>query len=135
MLNPAESFVITKPCVDDKLFNDVLIGISKNVKMGPFTASSGVSLPCKCLFLRSWQTSFKDFLNLATNFMDKQISPKILQVVGQTLTFLFNDQIKTGDIKVICGMEAAGGMLVSQLCSAGTLPFMKDISNLDCILL
>jgi hypothetical protein len=47
-MNAKESFV-KKELIqqDERLAKEVLEGIARNVKMGPFKATSGVTLPCK----------------------------------------------------------------------------------------
>ena len=47
-MNPKESFVAKNLTqVNERTRDAVLKGLASNVKMGPFTATSGVSLPCK----------------------------------------------------------------------------------------
>lgn len=62
-----------------------------------------------------------DYLNASTNFMDKNIAPQIVRIV----THYLNNAIKPhmlacsgGESIVCCGMEVAGGMLVSQMAAA-----------------
>eukprot|EP00906_Rhabdomonas_costata_P013304 RCo019124 len=81
-----------------ELYDEVLHGIASNVKMGPFTATSGVILPY--------------YLNASTNFLDKAVAHKIARLFAH---FLDHWLPKGGKEYVICGMEMAGGILASQL--------------------
>eukprot|EP01006_Ploeotia_vitrea_P029049 TRINITY_DN61661_c0_g1_i1.p2 TRINITY_DN61661_c0_g1~~TRINITY_DN61661_c0_g1_i1.p2 ORF type:complete len:489 (-),score=70.06 TRINITY_DN61661_c0_g1_i1:1787-3193(-) len=83
------------------MYKKVLGGIVDNVKMGPFTATSGISIPY--------------YLNSATNFMDKDMAPLIRQLFTKVLLHWLpkNDQLY-----LICGPEVAGGMLACQLGAA-----------------
>ncbi len=89
---------------DTPLYQNVLAGISSNVKMGPFKATSGIELPY--------------YLNASTNFLDKNVAPLISEIISE----LLNDKVKSvvhhqGDEPILCcGMETAGGILASQLC-------------------
>ena len=94
--------------VDEKLYQDVLTGISKNVKVGPFYATSGIVLAY--------------YLNASTNFLDKTIAPKIAKIYEHYLEHCVKpalpaEALADGKNVVCIGMETAGGMLVSQLCS------------------
>eukprot|EP00993_Chasmostoma_nieuportense_P003376 NODE_4098_length_840_cov_103.096774_g3940_i0.p1 GENE.NODE_4098_length_840_cov_103.096774_g3940_i0~~NODE_4098_length_840_cov_103.096774_g3940_i0.p1 ORF type:complete len:244 (-),score=49.69 NODE_4098_length_840_cov_103.096774_g3940_i0:46-777(-) len=88
-----------------ELYEEVLKGIAKNVKMGPFTATSGIVLPY--------------YLNASTNFLDKTISPKILQLFAKFLIHWLPRP--KGETYLLCGMEMAGGILAAQLASAQTV--------------
>ncbi|KAL9651728.1 hypothetical protein ABK040_009342 [Willaertia magna] len=100
--------------VSKQLYSDVLNGIVNNVKMGPFKATSGIELPY--------------YLNASTNFMDKRIAPKIVDLIGNYLLHLkesspsLKDLPLTDDQPLLCvGMELAGGMLVSQFAACSIL--------------
>jgi hypothetical protein len=41
--------------------------------------------------------------------MDKKLAPKIVKITSLFLQEKFKDIIDNGQIKVVCGMEAAGG--------------------------
>jgi len=94
------------------LYQEVLDGMVENVKMGPFTATSGVKLPY--------------YLNLATNFMDKQLSVKILDLFALNIFDLFGDLIEEKKLQIVVGVEVAGGILVSQLCTLRNSPLPMD---------
>ena len=82
--------------------------IAENRKIGPFVATSGLVLPY--------------YLNVSTNFLDREIAGKINEVMFRMLKMTvvpaliktFPDAIKRGTILV--GPEMAGGVMVSQLC-------------------
>jgi orotate phosphoribosyltransferase len=86
--------------------------------MGPFTATSGVVLPY--------------YLNLATNFLDKEVAPAIVQLVEEEIDHYLKGEWKyyvPEDRPLLClGMEVAGGIMVSQLASSssGRLHGMLD---------
>jgi orotate phosphoribosyltransferase len=88
-----------------ELYDSVLRGIAGNVKMGPFTATSGVVLPY--------------YLNATTNFLDKDLAPKIVDLFTKFLVYWL-PPLETTEPWVVCGMEMAGGVLVSQLASANS---------------
>ncbi|EFC42080.1 predicted protein [Naegleria gruberi] len=104
-----------------ELYDEVLNGVVRNVKMGPFKATSGIELPY--------------YLNASTNFMDKRVAPKIVEIMGhylvhiqQTLPSLQAENLPPSQQNlseqplVLVGMELAGGMLVSQFAAyASTL--------------
>jgi orotate phosphoribosyltransferase len=89
--------------ISKTLYDDVLHGVARNVKMGPWTATSGISLPY--------------LLNASTNFLDKDISPKIVQVFGLIMSGWL-PKLPEGERYLVCGMELAGGILAAQLASA-----------------
>eukprot|EP01004_Peranema_trichophorum_P006950 NODE_5747_length_973_cov_68.011765_g5166_i0.p1 GENE.NODE_5747_length_973_cov_68.011765_g5166_i0~~NODE_5747_length_973_cov_68.011765_g5166_i0.p1 ORF type:complete len:253 (+),score=29.39 NODE_5747_length_973_cov_68.011765_g5166_i0:56-760(+) len=88
-----------------QLYNEVLRGIASNVKMGPFTATSGVVLPY--------------YLNASTNFLDKHLSPKIAMIFS---TFLIHwlPRPSDGSAIALCGPEMAGGILAAQMACLGS---------------
>jgi orotate phosphoribosyltransferase len=93
------------PSANSELYQQVLQGIASNVKMGPFTATSGVSLPY--------------YLNSSTNFLDKNVAPKIVELMSQSLEQYIVPSLSNNSEPLLCvGMEVAGGMLVCQLASA-----------------
>eukprot|EP00667_Euglena_gracilis_P020410 EG_transcript_22106 len=69
--------------------------------MGPFTATSGVILPY--------------YLNVATNFFDPEIAPKVVLVFSLILGHWLPP---TEEKFLVCGMEMAGGILAGQLAAA-----------------
>lgn len=91
--------------VPQQLYDEVLAGVARNVKMGPFKATSGVELPY--------------YLNASTNFLDKYIAPKIVQLVALYIGRYIKPFIVDVNEPFLCvGMEVAGGMLTCQLASA-----------------
>ena len=89
----------------------VLQGLASNVKMGPFTATSGVVLPY--------------YLNASTNFLDKNIAPNIVTLFAKFMAAWLPELL--GDDKyIVCGMEMAGGIIAGQLASANN----KDLNKL-----
>lgn len=93
---------------EETLYQDVLTGIAKNVKIGPFYATSGIVLAY--------------YLNASTNFLDKTVAPKIIRLYEHYLDkclkpLLPADTFEDGKNVMCVGMETAGGMIVSQLCS------------------
>lgn len=83
-------------------YNKVLKGISGNVKMGPFKATSGVVLPY--------------YINLATNFLDKHIAPYTVEIMLNYLDFVKKDLALGKEEKVLMvGMETLGGIMAAQL--------------------
>lgn len=90
------------------LYTAVQEGIVRNVKTRPggFLATSGVVLPY--------------YLNLSTNFMDPRNAPRIVRLVSWMLFKLHPTIASTPEERIaVCGMEVAGGMLVSQLAACG----------------
>jgi orotate phosphoribosyltransferase len=85
------------------LYDQILQGIVQNVKMGPFTATSGVIL--------------QYYLNAATNFLDKKYSPKIVDLFSRFLVHWLPSPKSVNELYLVCGMEMAGGVIVSQLAS------------------
>lgn len=86
------------------LYSEVQKGIVRNVKTKPggFLATSGVVLPY--------------YLNLSTNFMDPRNAGRIVGLVSWLLLRLHPTIAASPDERIaVCGMEVAGGMLVSQL--------------------
>eukprot|EP01028_Stygiella_incarcerata_P003793 TRINITY_DN17913_c0_g1_i1.p1 TRINITY_DN17913_c0_g1~~TRINITY_DN17913_c0_g1_i1.p1 ORF type:complete len:177 (-),score=34.82 TRINITY_DN17913_c0_g1_i1:118-591(-) len=106
-MDPKTKFAVRHPTPElAGVYEEVLHGIARNVKMGPFKATSGLTLPY--------------YLNSSTNFMDKTLAPKIIQLFEHEINESFAPTYR--DKKVVCiGMEAAGGMLVSQLCASSAL--------------
>ena len=76
--------------------------------MGPFTATSGLVVPY--------------YLNVATNFLDKNIAPKIIPLFAKfmaaCLPKLPKDENGQDQRYIVCGMEMAGGIITGQLASA-----------------
>jgi len=97
--------------IDAELYTEVLHGIARNVKMGPFLATSGVMLPY--------------YLNAATNFFDPLIAPKLTLVFSRILG---NWLPPSPEKYLVCGMEMAGGILAGQLAAAG-LQKLNDICD------
>lgn len=93
--------VCNKSGISSALYGEVLEGIAHNVKMGPFTATSGVILPY--------------YLNSATNFFDPIIAPKLTLVFS---LILGNWLPHTSEKYLVCGPEMAGGILAGQLAAA-----------------
>jgi len=95
---------VDKSIVSQQLYDEVLEGIANNVKMGPFKATSGVELAY--------------YLNASTNFLDKNIAPKIVQLVALYVGKYIKPLIDVTEPFLCVGMEVAGGMLACQLASA-----------------
>lgn len=100
--------VCAKSGISKGLYDEVLRGIAKNVKMGPFTATSGVVLPY--------------YLNAATNFFDPEIAPKLTQVFS---LILGNWLPPSKEKYLVCGMEMAGGIIAGQL-AAANIPKLNE---------
>ncbi|KAL0487071.1 orotate phosphoribosyltransferase [Acrasis kona] len=80
-----------------ELYDEVARGIASNVKMGPFTATSGVILPY--------------YLNASTNFLDKDVSPKIVELMGHYVDKIIKPVLPVSEEPSLCvGMEVAGGV-------------------------
>lgn len=93
-----------------ELSQKVLLGISHNVKMGPFEATSGIILPCINTIILQ-MLIIPDFLNLATNFMDKKLAPAIIKLISKSILDLFQEEILKKEIIAIVGMEVAGSSI------------------------
>ena len=93
------------------VYDRVLHGLARNVKRGPFTATSGIVVPY--------------YLNASTNFLDTNIASDIITLFAKVLAgWLPKLQ---GDTKyLVCGMEMAGGILAAQLASAN----IEDLNQL-----
>jgi len=79
--------------------------IVRNVKMGPFTTTAGLSLPY--------------LLNASTNLMDKHAAANICALYGKVLPALAAAAgIAVNEKFIVVGMETAGGMLAAQLAVA-----------------
>jgi orotate phosphoribosyltransferase len=89
-----------------ELYDKVAQGMAKNVKMGPFKATSGIILPY--------------YLNATTNFLDKHMAPLVMQIMTDYLHNYILPLLPSGEEVLIVGMEVAGGILVSQLASNAT---------------
>ncbi|KAG2387220.1 hypothetical protein C9374_001552 [Naegleria lovaniensis] len=122
------SQVTTNVEVTQSLYDEVLEGVVRNVKMGPFKATSGIDLPY--------------YLNASTNFMDKKVAPKIVEILGHYLIHLqqtlpcFKPENLPDSQKdlskqplVLVGMELAGGMLVSQFAAVASTLHEKQGSK------
>ena len=81
----------------------VLQGLASNVKNGPFTATSGAVLPY--------------YLNASTNFLDKNIAPKIVTLFAKFMA-AWLPRLSRNEKYIVCGMEMAGGIIAGQLASA-----------------
>ena len=64
--------------------------------------------------------------------MDRNISPKILEVYVSAIDDLWGSEIRSGSISLAVGMEVAGGMLVSQMASCEK-EFMSKLGKMDCL--
>jgi orotate phosphoribosyltransferase len=88
---------------DNAQHAQVLQGLASNVKNGPFTATSGAVLPY--------------YLNASTNFLDKNIAPKIVTLFAKFMA-AWLPKLPRDAKYIVCGMEMAGGIIASQLASA-----------------
>ena len=87
-----------------EIYDEVLQGLARNVKLGPFTATSGVIVPY--------------YLNASTNFLDTNIAPKIVALFAKFM-IAWLPMLCGNEKYIVCGMEAAGGIVASQLATAG----------------
>lgn len=95
---------LCKECsISKELYDQVLGLVASNVKMGPWMATSGISLPY--------------YLNASTNFLDKNAAPKIVELYTLILDGWL-PKLPEDQRYLICGMEMAGGILASQLVAA-----------------
>jgi len=88
-------------------YDIVLKACARNVKMGPWKATSGQVLPY--------------YLNATTNMMDKAVAYRITRMCLDVVAAKIDAFAGNGDSLLILGMEAAGGMMVCQL--AAVAPF------------
>lgn len=78
---------------------------SKQVKWGPFTATSGVVL--------------RYYLNLTTNFLDRNVAADISDLLEAHVAGVIRKLQADGtECEACLGMEVAGGILVSQLAAS-----------------
>eukprot|EP00446_Apocalathium_sp_SHHI-4_P040418 CAMPEP_0177339016 /NCGR_PEP_ID=MMETSP0368-20130122/25175_1 /TAXON_ID=447022 ORGANISM="Scrippsiella hangoei-like, Strain SHHI-4" /NCGR_SAMPLE_ID=MMETSP0368 /ASSEMBLY_ACC=CAM_ASM_000363 /LENGTH=241 /DNA_ID=CAMNT_0018800069 /DNA_START=58 /DNA_END=783 /DNA_ORIENTATION=+ len=82
-------------------YDNVLKACANNVKMGPFTATSGLVL--------------EYYLNVATNMLDKQVAAPITRMTLDLIRHAFKPP--PGEKALVVGMEMAGGVMVGQ-CAA-----------------
>jgi orotate phosphoribosyltransferase len=97
-----------------EMLRDVVAGIAKNVKVKSdgYIATSGVMLPY--------------YLNLATNFMDPALAPKIVKLIAASLLYLRQELAPVeGERIAVIGMEVAGGMIVAQLAASADAELRK----------
>jgi len=85
----------------------VLKACAQNVKMGPWKATSGQTLPY--------------YLNATTNMMDKTVSHRITRMCLDVIAAKIDKFAGEGESLLILGMEAAGGMMVCQLAAVAPI--------------
>mmetsp|Transcript_9811 Transcript_9811/g.14470 ORF Transcript_9811/g.14470 Transcript_9811/m.14470 type:complete len:243 (+) Transcript_9811:42-770(+) len=96
---------------DKNTYDEVLKGVARNCKMGPFKATSGIMIPY--------------YLNASTNFLDKTLADKIIKVIQGYIEKVVKPlapkgYYENGGKLLNVGMEVAGGMMVSQLAATNT---------------
>ena len=87
-----------------EIYDEVLEGLARNVKVGPFTATSGIDLPY--------------YLNASTNFLDMTIAHKVVALFVKFMV-AWLPMLSGNEKYIVCGMEMAGGIVAGQLASAG----------------
>jgi len=96
-------------------YEDVLEACAQNVKMGPWEATSGAVLPY--------------YLNASTNMLDKGVAHKIIRMCLDVLEARLPPG--GGERLLVCGMEAAGGMMVCQMAAMAPLTHPQLLDSLD----
>ncbi|CAE8717014.1 unnamed protein product [Polarella glacialis] len=82
-------------------YDKVLAACARNVKMGPWKATSGLTL--------------EYYLNAATNMLDKEVAASITRMTLDVIRGCFRP--KDGSSLLVVGMEMAGGIMAGQ-CAA-----------------
>ena len=109
-----QSFAIPKETLlgwltDKDDYDKVLQKIADNVKLGPFTATSGVVLPY--------------LLNASTNILDKAVAPGIVRMLLDVL----DAKSPKGQRTLVVGMVTSGGVMAGQLAAVcATRPELLD---------
>ena len=94
----------------------VRAAIARNVKMGPFHATSGIDLPY--------------YLNATTNFLDKKCASTICVLLERYLDHYIRPLVADQAEILVLGMECAGGIMVSQLACRDSSPLSEWCSFL-----
>jgi len=81
-------------------YDEVLAMVAKNVKMGPWTATSGLVL--------------EYYLNAATNFMDKHVATACTRMTLDVVRAKYKKHATDDQKLVVVGLEMAGGVMVGQ---------------------
>lgn len=95
-------------------YEEVLQACARNVKMGPWTATSGVVL--------------EYYLNASTNFLDKDVATGCTRLTLDLIKHRFRGLVGEGEKLLVIGPDMAGGVMVGQcaaLCKI-THPDMLD---------
>ena len=96
----------------------VLDALAKNVKWGPFTATSGLEL--------------EYLLNAATNLLDKSVAHQITRMTLDVLRARFVKRVAAGGQPLLLvGGEVGGGVMVAQCAAAAAISHPDVASNCD----
>eukprot|EP00931_Biecheleriopsis_adriatica_P058837 TRINITY_DN35104_c4_g1_i1.p1 TRINITY_DN35104_c4_g1~~TRINITY_DN35104_c4_g1_i1.p1 ORF type:complete len:248 (-),score=43.22 TRINITY_DN35104_c4_g1_i1:47-790(-) len=88
-------------------YEEVLAACARNVKMGPFTATSGITL--------------EYYLNAATNLLDKGVALKCTRLTLDLIKQRFQTSPGASEKLLVVGAEMAGGVMVGQCAAVAPL--------------
>lgn len=97
-------------------FDEALQACARNVKMGPFTATSGMVL--------------EYLLNAATSLLDKTVSMQISRMTLDVISANF-EPARQGEVIFVIGGEMGGGVMAGQCCAVAPLTHNYLLSRLD----
>lgn len=97
-------------------FEEVLAACARNVKMGPFVATSGLVL--------------EYYLNAATNLLDKTVATACTRMVLDVIRARFRPSAPDATL-LVAGIEVAGGIMVGQCATLAAVTHPDMLSWCD----
>jgi len=105
---------LIKICSEKGDYEAALEALARNVKHGPFVATSGLELPY--------------LLNAATSLLDKSVAMQLTRMTLDVLTSKFKNRLKEDEKLVVVGGEMGGGVMAAQCCAVAPLTH-TDLGN------